>query len=81
MIVGVQFQNKWNNEFTGRVYSYNCEIPVAIGDIVSVPTANGESTARVCETDIPLERVPLHIRSILKTITKKADAVEGKNGE
>lgn len=81
MIVGVQFRSKWNDEFTGRVYSYHCDIPVAIGDIVAVPTANGESTARVCETDIPLERVPLHIRSILKTITKKADVLEDKNGE
>lgn len=81
MIVGVQFQSKWNDEFTGRVYSYLCDIPVAIGDIVAVPTANGESTVRICETDIPLERVPLHIRSILKTVTKKVDSAEAENGE
>lgn len=81
MIVGVQFQSKWNDEFTGRVYSYLCDIPVAIGDIVAVPTASGESTAQICEINIPLERVPVHIRSVLKTVAKKVDAGEGKNGE
>lgn len=81
MIVGVQFQSKWSDKFTGRVYSYYCDIPVAIGDIVAVPTASGESTAQICEISIPLERVPVHIRSVLKTVTKKIDSVEAENGE
>ena len=73
MIINVQFKNKKNDSYGGRPYSYRCEIPATPGDIVKVPTAYGDSNARVLEIDVPESRVDERILPQLKTVTEFAE--------
>ena len=52
-IVGVRFQNSWNEKFSGKAYHYFSVIPLEVGDMVIAPTKNSESIAQVCEVDMP----------------------------
>ena len=46
-IVSVQFEDKFKpGEFSGRTYNYRTAIDVSVGDIVIVPTANGDGIAK-----------------------------------
>lgn len=75
-IVGVTFKSDKSGEFEGRTYSYYCDIPVVVGDIVVAPTSRGETVARVCEVDVPLSKVDMRIKPLMKTISTLADKEE-----
>ena len=53
-IVQVQFKSRYGDTYGGRAYSYIADVPVSVGDIVKVPTANGDGDAKVCRVDVPL---------------------------
>lgn len=52
-IVQVQFKRRYDDTYGGRAYSYVADVPVSVGDIVKVPTANGDGEAKVCRVDVP----------------------------
>lgn len=52
-LVQVQFKSKYGDDYGGRPYTYVADVPLLVGDIVKVPTANGDSDARVCRIDVP----------------------------
>ena len=52
-IVQVQFKSRYGDTYSGRAYSYVADIPVSVGDIVKVPTSNGDGEAKVCRIDVP----------------------------
>ena len=71
MIVGVQFESKREpGTFYGREYSYLVAegIELAAGDVVKVPTANGEGTAKVTH-ELRESQVDERVIPKLKTIT------------
>ena len=69
-IVQVQFKNRYNGRFGGTNYSYIAEVPVSAGDIVRVPTAYGESEAKVVRTEVPETELPKWLKpESLKRIT------------
>lgn len=72
-IVGVRFQNSWNEKFSGKAYHYFSVIPLEVGDMVIAPTKNSESIAQVCEVDMPECMIPLDVLPKLRTITKMAE--------
>ncbi len=76
-IVGVNYKNKHTGEFGGKTYNYFCEIDAKVGDIVIVPTANGDSIAKICEVNVPESRIDERILPIMKTITAFAESQEG----
>lgn len=51
-IVQVQFKSKYGDTYGGRPYSYVADIPVDVGDIVKVPTSNGDGEAKVCRVGV-----------------------------
>lgn len=51
-IVQVQFKSKYGDTYGGRPYSYIADIPVQVGDIVKVPTSNGDGEAKVCRVGV-----------------------------
>ena len=80
-IVNVQFKNRFSpfirsvqrDEFGGPVYAYIADVPVAVGDVVTVPTAYGDREAKVCRVDIPTEELPRTLSvERLKHITEPA---------
>lgn len=73
-IVGVNFKNRWNDEFGEKAYHYFSAIPLEVGDMVIAPTKNGESIAKVCEVDMPECLIPLDVLPKLRTITKMAES-------
>ena len=76
-IVGVKFQSRHNpEEFGGREYSYRSAIELSPGDIVAVPTANGEGVAQVTSVNVPESKVDERILPNLKTIERR-HGVEG----
>ena len=71
-IVGVKFQSKTNPEvFHGREYSYFTAIELSVGDIVVVPTSNGDGIAQVTSVNVPESKVDERILPILKTIERR----------
>lgn len=75
MIISVQFKSKYSGKYSGREYSYFCDIPVVPGDIVQAPTSSGIGTARVKEINILESRVDARILPVMKTIHEKAEDV------
>lgn len=75
-IVGVQYKDKKTGKYGGRTYNYFCELPVAVGDIVSAPTAKGESVALISEINVPEDSIDEKIFPLLKTITSFAKESE-----
>lgn len=58
-IVQVQFKNRYGGGFYSATrYSYIAEVPVAVGDIVNVPTRNGPGEAKVVAVDVPESELP-----------------------
>lgn len=51
--VQVQFKSRYSDDFLGRAYTYIADVPVEVGDIVTVPTATGDGEAKVCRIGIP----------------------------
>ena len=69
----VQFKDRFHDGFSGRAYTYVCDYPVNVGDIVTVPTANGEGEARVCRINVPESELPSFLgRDKLKHISAPA---------
>lgn len=56
--VQVQFKSRYRDGFGGAAYTYIADVPLAVGDIVKVPTKFGESDARVCRVNVPEDEVP-----------------------
>ena len=73
MIISVQFKNKVTGEYSGREYSYRCNISVFPGDIVKAPTSNGDGEARVKEVNISESRIDERLLPVLKAITEKIE--------
>lgn len=71
-IVGVKYKNKRTGEFDSATYSYFCELPVSVGEIVSAPTSKGDSIACVVQTDVPEGTIDPKILEVMKTITAYA---------
>ena len=72
-IVQVQFKDRYSERFGGTNYSYIAEVPVSVGDIVRVPTAYGESEAKVVRTGLSEKELPSWLNpQSLKRITQPA---------
>lgn len=74
-LVQVRFRNRFGEGWGGAAYTYIADVPLAVGDIVTVPTKFGESEARVCRVDVPEAEVE-HFRDKLKHITVPASESE-----
>lgn len=76
-IVGVKYRNKKTDKYEGRSYTYYCDLPVKIGELVVAPTSTGDSIAMIYKVDIPESSVDAKVLAALKTITsypeKKAE--------
>ena len=70
-ICQVQFKRRFGGGYTDNKYAYIADVPVAVGDLVNVPTKHGTSEARVCEVDIPESAIPSWCGE-LKHITEPA---------
>lgn len=70
-LVQVQFRNRFGEGYGGAAYTYAADVPLAVGDIVTVPTKFGDNEARVCRVDVPEAEV-VRFRDQLKHITEPA---------
>lgn len=57
-LVQVQFKSRYSGQFEGAAYTYIADVPLAEGDIVTVPTQNGDGEARVCRVNVPASELP-----------------------
>ena len=74
-LVQVQFKSRYSNSFEGTAYTYIADVPVAVGDIVTVPTSKGEGEAKVCRVDVPASELPKWLKpENIRHITKPAVA-------
>lgn len=73
-LVQVQFQSKYDNDFSGKHYTYITDHALRVGDIVTVPTQYGDSKARVCRVDVPEQEVAA-FRDRLRHITSPPDDI------
>ena len=57
MLIQAQFKSRFKDEYGGKEYTYRCDFPVKVGDLVKVPvacqTGEVEKTVRVSAVDIP----------------------------
>ena len=53
--VQVNFKSLYSDGYGGRAYTYIADVPLEVGDVVKVPTATGESEAKVIRVNIPEE--------------------------
>lgn len=70
-LVQVQFKSKYGDTYGGRPYTYAADVPLQVGDIVKVPTANGDGEAKVCRVNIPEDECGFPIEK-LRHITEPA---------
>lgn len=71
-LVQVQFESRWKpGTYSGGAYTYIADHPLAVGDIVKVPTKYGESTAKVCRVNVPVTEIGCKVGE-LKHITEPA---------
>lgn len=70
-LVQVQFRSRYGDGYGPRCYTYRTDVPLCVGDIVNVPTVNGNSEARVCRIDVPESEVS-KFSGQLRTITEPA---------
>lgn len=75
MFIEVNFRRK-DGEYSGAVYTYNCTIPVKVGDLVKAPTARGDTPAKVIGIGIPYENINATYRDNLRTITERYEEPE-----
>lgn len=52
-LVQVQFRSRYGNGYAGGLYHCRADVPLSVGDVVTVPTKWGDSEARVCRVDVP----------------------------
>lgn len=55
MIIQVQFFNHEVQHFSGKCYTYLCELPVKVGDHVRVPAGEETTVARVVKTNMSIQ--------------------------
>ncbi len=73
-IVNVMYEDRHNpGYFSGAVYSYIADHPVAVGDIVKVPTRYGDREAKVVKIGIPVNDIQCRVGQLLH-ITEPAIA-------
>jgi hypothetical protein len=66
-IVQVVFEDRRNpGTFHGGAYSYLADQPVAVGDIVNVPTKYGERNAKIVKTDVPVGEIGCRVGQLNK---------------
>ena len=70
-LVQVQFRNRYGEGYGGAAYTYIANVPLAVGDIVTVPTKFGNNEARVCRINVPDAEVE-RFSDNLKHITEPA---------
>lgn len=75
-IVSVNFMNNRTGRFGTGIYNYYATVPLKIGDIVRVPTANGTSVARIAAVNVSESKVASRLLPILKTIDTIVPASE-----
>ena len=69
MIISAQFKSKKTDTYTGRKYSYFCNLPgVKPGKFVKVPAGDTESVALVAEINVPESRVEDRILAVMKSV-------------
>lgn len=70
-LVQVQYRGRRSGKFDGAAYTYVADVPLEVGDVVTVPTKYGESEARVCRINVPEADIPAWC-GILRHITEPA---------
>ena len=70
-LVQVQFRNRYGSGYSGAAYTYRADVPLSVGDVVTVPTKWGDSEARVCRVDVPEAEV-VKFHGELRHITEAA---------
>lgn len=73
MIISVKFKSKKTQTYSGRGYSYFCNIPVKPGDYVKVPAGESEAVALVAEINVPESRVDERVLPVMKSVISIAD--------
>lgn len=68
MIVNIRYVKK-NGEPGAQTYSYTCDFPVAVGDLVNVPTARGDRVGEIVAVNVAPETVDPQILSRLLAVT------------
>ena len=75
-LVQVQFKSRYGDGYGGACYTYVADVPLVVGDIVTVPTKFGDSEARVCRVDVPEDEVK-GFKDKLRHITEPATVSKG----
>lgn len=84
-IIKVQYKKGQNEDgpiFSGREYAYYSNIPVAVGDIVTVVGINGATATKVTEINVPEKEVEAFkdkVKFIIEKVTAEKEP-EGKQG-
>lgn len=74
MIISAQFKRKYDGKYSGRKYSYFCNIPdVKPGDFVKVPARDGEAVVRVAEVNVPESMIEDRILAVMKSVISVAE--------
>lgn len=69
MLVKCQFKSLFaKNGYGEKEYTYRCEFPVQVGDIVKVPAGDSVRTARVSEINVKETSVPSNVLPLLKEV-------------
>jgi len=80
VIVSVKFEDaRLPGTFTSKPYHYKTALPLAPGDIVVLPTKNGEGIGMVIETMVPESKVDERVMPLLREITQKYPPVPVQN--
>lgn len=65
-LVAVQFRSRYKKDtFSGGEYTYISDVPLAVGDIVNVPTKFGTSEARVSRVDVQISEISCRVGQLL----------------
>lgn len=73
MLVSCRFKSKSADDFVGRAYTYKCDYPAQVGDIVKVPAGSGEGIAKIVEINVPEYSIRSDVFPILKTVIGPAE--------
>ena len=69
MIIQVQFFNHEVQHFSGKCYTYLCELPVKVGDHVLVPAGEETTVARVVKTNMSIQDCDISPRMMKEVIS------------
>jgi len=69
-IVKVRFGQPDSLEFKGREYTYFTTVDLIVGDVIIVPSAQGELVAKVTQTGLTMGDIDYRIMHLMKTITE-----------